>query len=228
MVSSVLLAVWAVWFVLKDRRKSEEVLRRSRERYRAMLANAADAIVLFDTDLKVLEWNPQATRLYGYGADEVVGAPPPTVGSAEQKELHEILQRLQQKEPVVELATKRLNKSGECMDVAIRVSSFRDIESSQRVFLEMASDLREQIRMRQRALEMEKLTTIGRMAAGTAHTLNTPWAPCCCESKCSGTVWRSTPVWRSWTGSSRARGSVRSLFRSCCNTAGVPIRHCGA
>ena len=37
MVSSILLASWAVWFVLKDRRKSEEALRRSRERYRAML-----------------------------------------------------------------------------------------------------------------------------------------------------------------------------------------------
>lgn len=122
MVSSVLLASWAVWFVLKDRRKSEEVLRRSRERYRAMLAHAADAIVLFDSDLNVLEWNPQATRLYGYANGEVVGAPLPTVGPGERKELHEILQRLQQKEPVVELATKRLNKSGECMDVAIRVS----------------------------------------------------------------------------------------------------------
>lgn len=173
-LSSILLASWAVWFVLKDRRKSEQALRRSRERYRAMLAHAADAIVLMDENLTVLEWNPQAARLYGYSAEDVVGKPLPTVGPAEQTELRGILQRLRHNEPVVELATKRRNCAGECIDVAIRVSSFRDIESSQMVFLEMASDLREQIRMRQRALEMEKLTTIGRMAAGTAHTLNTP------------------------------------------------------
>jgi C4-dicarboxylate-specific signal transduction histidine kinase len=40
----------------------------------------------------------------------------------------------------------------------------------------MASDLREKIRLRQKAIEMEKLTSMGRMAAGTAHTLNTPLA----------------------------------------------------
>src|ERR1035441_2686378 len=44
--SSFLLATWAVWFVLRERRKTEEELRRSRERYRAMLAHAADAVVL--------------------------------------------------------------------------------------------------------------------------------------------------------------------------------------
>ena len=56
------------------------------------------------------------------------------------------------------------------------VSSFQDVGSGQRVLLEMASDLREKIRLRQKAIEMEKLTSMGRMAAGTAHTLNTPLA----------------------------------------------------
>lgn len=172
--SSILLASWAVWFVLKDRRKSEEALRRSRERYRAMLAHAADAIVLFDNMLHVLEWNPQAARLYGYGAEDVIGKPLPTVDAQSRRELQDIVQRLRHGEPVVELAAQRINRGGEPIDVAVRISSFRDVESNQMVFLEMASDLREQIRMRQRALEMEKLTTIGRMAAGTAHTLNTP------------------------------------------------------
>ena len=102
MVSSVLLASWAVWFVLKDRRKSEEALRRSRERYRAMLAHAADAVVLFDENLTVLEWNPQAARLYGYSSEEVIAKPLPTLDVAERRELREILLRLlQQDVPVV-------------------------------------------------------------------------------------------------------------------------------
>src|SRR3989304_1228400 len=55
-VSSVVLAAWAVWFVLRERRKAEEELRRSRERYWAMLAHAADAVVLLDQDLTGLDW----------------------------------------------------------------------------------------------------------------------------------------------------------------------------
>ena len=35
--SSLLLAFWAAWYVLRQRRESEEELRRSRERYRGLL-----------------------------------------------------------------------------------------------------------------------------------------------------------------------------------------------
>ena len=174
--SSVVLAAWAVWFVLRERRKAEEELRRSRERYWAMLAHAADAVVLLDKNRTVLEWNPRATALYGYIRTEVIGQPLPTLGFAQQGELAQVLDRLEQGEPVVELETRRQNRAGEWVDVSVRVSSFRDVESGQMVFLEMASDLREKIRLRQTALEMEKLTSMGRMAAGTAHTLNTPLA----------------------------------------------------
>jgi PAS domain S-box-containing protein len=174
--SSLLLAAWAVWFVLRERRKTEEELRRSRERYWAMLAHAADAVVLLDRRLTVLEWNPQAAALYGYDKEEVVGKSLQTLGLAEQEEMAQILNRLERGEPGVELETKRRNRKGEWVDVGLRVSSFQEAGSGERVVLEMASDLREKIRLRQRALEMEKLTSMGRMAAGTAHTLNTPLA----------------------------------------------------
>ena len=172
--SSLILAGWAAWFVLRERRKSEEELRRSGERHQAMLAHAADAIVLFDSDWKVLEWNPCAASLYGYAREEVLARPLPTLGFTEEEELRSILQRLERGETSIEIETKRHTCSGEWVDVGLRLSSFPDIETGRTVFLEMASDLREKNRLRQRALEMEKLTSMGRLAAGTAHTLNTP------------------------------------------------------
>jgi PAS domain S-box-containing protein len=174
--SSLMLAVWAVWWVLRERRKTEEELRRSRERYWAMLAHAADAVVLLDRELRVLEWNPQAAALYGFSREEVLGRPVPTIGPQERQELMSVLERLQSGESVVEMETRRRNRASELVEVGLRVSSFEDTGSGQRVFLEMAADLQEKIRMRRKAIEMEKLTTMGRMAAGTAHTLNTPLA----------------------------------------------------
>src|SRR3989337_347139 len=115
--SSLMLAAWAVWFVLRERRKTEEELRRSRERYWAMLAHAADAIVLLDRNLTVLEWNPQAVTLYGYNREEVLGKSLQTLGVAEQEELLDILNRLDHGEPVVELETRRRNRSEEWVDV---------------------------------------------------------------------------------------------------------------
>ena len=155
--SSLILAGWAAWFVLRERRKSEEELRRSGERHQAMLAHAADAIVLFDSDWKVLEWNPCAASLYGYAREEVLARPLPTLGFAEEEELRSILQRLERGETSIEIETKRHTCSGVWVDVGLRLSSFPDIETGRTVFL-----------------EMEKLTSMGRLAAGTAHTLNTP------------------------------------------------------
>ena len=43
-------------------------------------------------------------------------------------------------------------------------------------FLEVTADIRERVRLRQTLLNLEKLTTMGNMAAGTAHHLNTPLA----------------------------------------------------
>jgi PAS domain S-box-containing protein len=174
--SSLLLAAWAVWFVLRERRKTEEELRRSRERYWAMLAHAADAVVLLDRRWTVLEWNPQAAALYGYSREEAIGKPLQTVGSNERQELLQFQEHLEAGVPVIDQETRRLHRSGEWVAVGLRISSFEDVGSGQRVFLEMASDLREKIRLREKAIEMEKLTSMGRMAAGTAHTLNTPLA----------------------------------------------------
>lgn len=174
--SSLVLAAWAVWFVSRERRKSEDELRRSRERYWAMLAHAADAVVLLDRRWTVLEWNPQAAALYGYSREEAIGKPLSTLGEKERDELLRAQERLEAGEPVVDLETRRQHRNGEWVDVGLRVSSFEDVGSGERVLLELASDLREKMRMRQKAIEMEKLTSMGRMAAGTAHTLNTPLA----------------------------------------------------
>ena len=174
--SSLVLAGWAVWFVLRERKRAEDVMRRSWERYQAMLAHAGDAIVLFDSDLRILEWNPRAVGLYGYAREEVLGQPMPALGSSEEQELRSILLRLEHSEATIEVETKRRNRSGEWVDVGIRFTSFPDVETGQTAYLEMASDLREKIRLRRKALEVEKLTSMGRLAAGTAHTLNTPLA----------------------------------------------------
>src|SRR5512141_2505765 len=50
--SSLLLAFWAAWFVLRQRRIAEEELRRSRERYRGLLEASPGAVALYDASLR--------------------------------------------------------------------------------------------------------------------------------------------------------------------------------
>ncbi len=174
-VSSLLLAVWAAWFVMMQRRASERQLRRSWEHYRGLLEASPGAVVLYDAQLRISEWNAAAERLYGYERDEVLGRPLPTVLPEKQGELQEFMARVEGGNAVLDVETMRRRKSGDSFDVQLTLLPFRET-AGPHYFLEVTSDITERVRLRKTLLEIEKLTTMGQMAAGTAHHLNTPLA----------------------------------------------------
>ena len=61
-----------------QRKMTEEALRESEEKFRAISGTAADAIILTDNNGKISYWNPAAERMFGYTHEEAV-----------QQELHE-------------------------------------------------------------------------------------------------------------------------------------------
>ena len=172
--SSVLLAIWAGWFVTRQRRIAEAELRKSHERYRGLLEASPEAVVLYDHNLCVLEWNASAERLYGWTRDEIRGRELPTVPVSHQAEARECLEEVERGNRVVDRETLRKNRAGEAIEVQLTLLPFR--EGQQLYFLEITADIRERVRLRQRLIELEKLTSMGQMAAGTAHHLNTPLA----------------------------------------------------
>jgi PAS domain S-box-containing protein len=174
-MSSLLLAAWAAWSVLRVRRRSEDELRRSWEHYRNLLEASPGAVVLFDPDLRVTEWNATAERLYGYSKQEVLGRALPTVPADRVEELRQQIERVRVGQPVTDVETCRADRGGTSFEVELSLLPFRD-SAGEDLFLEVTSDIRGRVRLRERLLEIEKLTSMGKMAAGTAHHLNTPLA----------------------------------------------------
>jgi PAS domain S-box-containing protein len=61
---------------LTERRRIEDQLRQSEQRFRAVVEGVADyAILLTDVNRQVQSWNPAATLITGYTEDEIVGRP---------------------------------------------------------------------------------------------------------------------------------------------------------
>ncbi|ANJ65988.1 hypothetical protein A9404_00065 [Halothiobacillus diazotrophicus] len=59
---------------VSERKADEAALKASEERFRLMTSNIRDyAIFMLDPSGNVLNWNPGSERLYGYGAEEIVG-----------------------------------------------------------------------------------------------------------------------------------------------------------
>lgn len=173
--SSLLLAVWAAWHVLRVRRRSEEDLRRSWEHYRNLLEASPGAVALFDSTLRVSEWNATAERLYGFSKAEALGRRLPTVSGEMDAELRRFMAEAQAGRTVVDVETRRIDSAGRSFDVQMSLLPFREAPGID-LFLEVTADIGERVRLREKLLEVEKLTSIGKMAAGTAHHLNTPLA----------------------------------------------------
>jgi two-component system, NtrC family, sensor kinase len=132
-------------------------------------------VVLYDGDLVITEWNAAAERLYGFTKAEALGSRLATVPAGKEPELRDFLDRVRQGQAVLDVETHRRNKDGENLDVQLSLLPFHAV-SEQHYFLEVTNDIRERVRLRQALLQLEKLTTMGEMAAGTAHHLNTPLA----------------------------------------------------
>jgi len=56
-----------------ERRRAEDLLRESEERFRALIENASDAVVIVNSDGDILFESPSIGRLFGYAAGEVLG-----------------------------------------------------------------------------------------------------------------------------------------------------------
>jgi len=173
--SSLVLAFWAAWFVLRQRRKSEDELRRSNERYRGLLEDFPGGVILYDKDLHVVEWNASAERMYGYSKAEIVGRLLPTVPPDKLSELREFMHQVDEGEPMLNAETTRLDRNGAAFPVQLSLRPFRERDQPIH-YLEATSDIRERVRWRDAMIELEKLTSMGKMAAGTAHHLNSPLA----------------------------------------------------
>lgn len=56
-----------------ERKRAQEALKESEERFRSIASTAMDAVILIDNDGKVLFWNQAATKIFGYTNEEVIG-----------------------------------------------------------------------------------------------------------------------------------------------------------
>ncbi len=60
---------------IERRKTSEQALRLSENRVRAIMESTADAIIIADNNWNIVFWNKSAAHIFGYTSDEVLGTP---------------------------------------------------------------------------------------------------------------------------------------------------------
>ena len=108
---------------ITDRVQAEQAL----AQFKAMVESADDAVIGKTLEGIITSWNPAATQLYGYGADEVIGKPITVLAPADRvDELAGMLERLRRGEHIEHYDTTRVRKDGTSVEVSITVSPILD------------------------------------------------------------------------------------------------------
>jgi PAS domain S-box-containing protein len=161
----------AVGVDVTDREKAQDAL----HRLAAIVDSSEDVILSKDLNGIVTSWNPAASRLFGYSAEEMIGASilkliPEDLRSDEKT----ILENIRAGRRVEHFETVRMTKNGRLVDVSLTISPVKDERGNIIGASKILRDISDRRRLEQSLLQAEKIAATGRMAATIAHEINNP------------------------------------------------------
>ncbi len=165
---------------ISKRIEMEKALRESEERYRSVVENSNDGIIILDDDLNILFANKKLSRILGYTRSEI-GGKNFTQYLAEESRVP-AAQLISKKEDtdrtLSESHYKIVGKNNEVKWVKFGVNRFKDSTGKERTVVQV-QDITDQLRVQREKKELEtqlihaqKMEALGTLAGGVAHDFN--------------------------------------------------------
>jgi PAS domain S-box-containing protein len=162
---------------ITDRKRAEEALKESEEKYKTLVEATSDIIWEVDAEGRFTFISPKIKDILGYEVDEVVGKMR-TLDLVAKEEFGKWLKRFKQitakRKPFSGLEVIHLHKNGHRVICEISGIPLFDSAGEFKGYVGIDKDITERRHMQEQLAITDRLASVGELAAGIAHELNNP------------------------------------------------------
>ena len=190
--------IFSVGTDITEKRMIEEAARRDRERLFAVLEACPDPLLIYSKDGLLDYCNRAFEETFGWNRDEIKGKRiatysenggentserekdepeskwVPILPESEVKSSVKMVDQLLKGGKVLGIEVKRMTKEGRILDMILSASNFTTPSGEPDGFVAIFKDITEQKKLDSQLRQAQKLESIGQLAAGIAHEINTP------------------------------------------------------
>jgi two-component system, cell cycle sensor histidine kinase and response regulator CckA len=164
--------VSGVFFDITDRKHSEEVLRQSETRLKAVFEANPDPMVVYDIKGCPQYLNPEFINVFGWTPEDLKGRRIPFVPDDQKEITAEKIKELYNNQKPVRFETTRLTKDGQLLDMFISAAIIKDSGREPLGMVVNLTDITEKKRLEIRLQGAQRMEAIGTLAGGIAHDFN--------------------------------------------------------
>jgi PAS domain S-box-containing protein len=167
------IGVVLVFRDVTERRKAEEELRKSEEKYRTLFEESKDVVFISMPEGKLLDINPAGVKLLGYSSkDELLNVDIVRDLYFNPQDREKYQQALKQHGFVKDYELILKKKDGERVIVLSTTTAVRDEKGNIVSYRGIMRDVTEQRRLEVQLLQAQKMEAVGTLTGGIAHEFN--------------------------------------------------------
>jgi len=162
---------------ITERKRAEELLRQSEERYRALFEESKDVVYVTTAEGEIVDINPAGVELFGYSSkEEFLKTHIPRDSYSNPDDRKAFQKAIAEKGFVKDYELNLLRKDGGRLTVLVTTDAVRDDMGNIVGYRGIMHDVTERRQLEDQLRRSSKLAAVGELAAGVAHEINNPIA----------------------------------------------------